>query len=307
MITPETPGRGLVPHSDDQTGIRIMSAGISPVFDWSNLKVKNTFGFGTNQGSSSSCQTHATAIAFKRSTGLDISKEFIYSNIALPGGGGYLIAPAQFISGEGYLLTSKYPDPSPETEANMTQKLDVLNVDTMKFITCISSIQSTDTIDSVASAIMSNDAAVIGLWWTGTGWAKSWTNPTFTAGDLAEGHALCTSNPIIYNGLHAIECETSWYNTIGPDGPCQKHIIDQNFFANGGVFELLTLNFTNNDMQLIKDKGTVYLVATDKSFKVGIGDPATLAMFGDEAVSDGDTSTIPQTYTLASGIIAHKV
>ena len=68
----------------------------------------------------------------------------------------------------------------------------------------------------------------------------------------------------------------------------------------------MALNAIINHMQLVKDNGTTYLVATDNSFKIGIGDPATLSIFGDEKVSDGSTANIPQTGTLATGVIYHK-
>lgn len=301
-----TPGRGLVPHSETETGIKLMSMVEVPPFDWSNIQIKNTLFPGTNQGSSGTCQTQAYKMAFLRETGIDISVEYIYFNIFLPGGGGYLIAPPQFTNAQGYVLTSKYPDPTNQTEENMETKLTVLDVDKMMTVVCSASIASVDTIDAVANAIMQNDAVVLGIWYTGAGFSKSWMHPTYENNNNPEGHALCTVNPVMVNGLKAIDCQTSWYNTVGPDGPCTHHLIDENFFLNGGVFELLTLNFEKNHMQLIKDNGTVYLVATDKSFKIGIGDPTALGLFGDESVVDGSTAGIPQTYTLASGIIAHK-
>ena len=59
-------------------------------------------------------------------------------------------------------------------------------------------------------------------------------------------------------------------------------------------------------MQLINDGGTVYLVATDKSFKIGIADQGALAMFGAEPVTPGSTTGVPQAGTLATGVTFHK-
>lgn len=59
-------------------------------------------------------------------------------------------------------------------------------------------------------------------------------------------------------------------------------------------------------MQLVNDGGTIFLVASDKSFKIGIGDQQTLGIFGNEQVTAGSTAGIPQTGTLASGVIFHK-
>lgn len=304
----DTPGRGLVPHSEVDTGVMLASAEVVAPFDWSNIQPKNNLFPGTNQGSSGTCQTQAYKMAVKRETQYDINVEDIYSHIFLPGGGGYLIAPPQYTNVNGFVLTVKYPDPNPQTEANMEKTITVLDSDRMKVIICNAKIQSVDTIDAVASAIMQNDAAIVGIWYTDSGFSKAWMRPTYSKGDpTQEGHALCTSMPIITSdGLHAIDCQTSWYESGGPDGPCTHHVLDQNFFANGGVFELLTLNFTTHNMQLIKDGGTVYLVSTDKSFKIGVGDPTAEAIFGDEPVTEGSTAGIPQTGTLASGVIFHK-
>ena len=64
----------------------------------------------------------------------------------------------------------------------------------------------------------------------------------------------------------------------------------------------------NNTMQLINDKGTVYLVAgKQKKVKTGISDPEILtALFGDEIAEPGDTSSIPETQTLAKGFVIHQ-
>jgi hypothetical protein len=62
-----------------------------------------------------------------------------------------------------------------------------------------------------------------------------------------------------------------------------------------------------NSMQLIKDKGTVYLVAgLSKKVKLGIADPAVLTLFGDEPIVDGSTEGYENTHTLTPGFIVHK-
>jgi hypothetical protein len=61
------------------------------------------------------------------------------------------------------------------------------------------------------------------------------------------------------------------------------------------------------NMELVKDNGTVFLVSTDKTSKIGIGNQDVLtAFFPTEPITDGDTSHIPQVGTLADGVILHK-
>jgi hypothetical protein len=63
------------------------------------------------------------------------------------------------------------------------------------------------------------------------------------------------------------------------------------------------------NMQLIRDKGTIYLVAgVNKKVKTGIASAEVLTMlFGDEPIVDGDTSSIPQSQTASTGLVIHKV
>lgn len=61
-------------------------------------------------------------------------------------------------------------------------------------------------------------------------------------------------------------------------------------------------------MQLIRDKGTVYLVAgVNQKVKTGIASQEVLAaLFGDEPIVDGDTSATPQSQTVSTGLVIHK-
>jgi hypothetical protein len=62
------------------------------------------------------------------------------------------------------------------------------------------------------------------------------------------------------------------------------------------------------NMQLIRDKGTVYLVAgVNQKVKTGIASQEVLnTLFGDEPIIDGDTSDIPQSQTASTGFVIHK-
>ena len=62
-----------------------------------------------------------------------------------------------------------------------------------------------------------------------------------------------------------------------------------------------------NQMQLIRDNGTIFLVSSDKTSKIGIGNADVLTnFFPTEQVVDQDTSHIPQIGTLADGVVLHK-
>ena len=64
---------------------------------------------------------------------------------------------------------------------------------------------------------------------------------------------------------------------------------------------------TQETMHLANDNGTVYLVAgVNNKVKIGIADPESLLLFGDEPVSDEDTSAIPETKTLTTGFSIHN-
>lgn len=61
------------------------------------------------------------------------------------------------------------------------------------------------------------------------------------------------------------------------------------------------------EMQFIRDNGTIFLVSSNKTSKVGIGNQDVLtAFFPNEPLTDGDTSHILQIGTLADGVILHK-
>lgn len=62
-----------------------------------------------------------------------------------------------------------------------------------------------------------------------------------------------------------------------------------------------------NSMQLIKDNGTVYLVAgLGKKVKLGISHPDVLSLFGDEPVVDGSTDGYENIHTITPSFVIHK-
>lgn len=76
----------------------------------------------------------------------------------------------------------------------------------------------------------------------------------------------------------------------------------------GRIDPRIILDYKGDSMQLIRDKGTVYLVAGIKQkVKTGIASQEVLTtLFGDEPIIDGDTSDIPQSQTASTGFVIHK-
>lgn len=239
----------------------------------------------------------------------DTSREDDYSNIYIKGSGGaYLVSAPQFFRDHGYVLLSKHPDPSPETEASMEALTGLTDSQRTK-VPCTINVFSNPTIDEVAQAIYDHDYVGIGITWTDEGFAKSWTNPTYSPSfSGADGHALWCVNPITTPaGLHAIDCQSSWTGERGPDGVSVHHEIDSNFFAAGGCFELITVDIIKNkEMQLIKTPdGTVYMETA--AGITGIADQASLAaLFGGEPIVSVAALPSPELYTISQGFVINR-
>jgi len=242
----DTPGRGLIPHDNLQTGLIAVSAA-PVVFDWDNIPAKNVLGVGTNQGSSGTCQTQVVKMAIKRKyPSLDIPVADIYSNIKLPGGGAYYVAPVMFLQQHGLASNLMYPDPNPETEANMSVLLPIQDSDRLQLLQLSFNYVNNPTIDQVAQAILDHDAVGLAIYYTNAGFQKAWMHPSFPVGSpMNEGHALLTNMPQLdsaNSSLREISTMTSWYGAMGPDGACTQHIIDWDFFINGGVYGMLIID-----------------------------------------------------------------
>lgn len=240
-------GRGLIPHSEEATGIPFAVRAEAPiVYNWNNIIQKNSPPPGKNQNSSSSCPAQAGGYGFYIATKIDTNRNDPYSNYHLPEGGAYLVSPPQWFSAHGVLLLSDYPDPNPENEENMEAPISGMD-DSKRIKTYridIMPVVQNPTIDEVAQAIMDYDVVNIGIKYTEGGFSKSWTYPTFDQNDTVEGHDICCLNPIIHNNLKAIDCMSSWYGMEGPDGISTHHVIDENFFNAGGVFEMVCYNIS---------------------------------------------------------------
>lgn len=102
--------------------------------------------------------------------------------------------------------------------------------------------------------------------------------------------------------LVAIEGDTAFYFDSYP--PHLKKIKLADLY--GSALKIV-IN-AEQTMKLVRDKGTVYMVAgVNNKVKTGIASPEVLAaLFGDEPIEDGDTSGIPQSQTASTGFVIHR-
>ena len=108
------------------------------------------------------------------------------------------------------------------------------------------------------------------------------------------------------DGQKCIIAKSSWCDSVK-----EHHIREVYFTALNGTFNAWTLipkSLTENKMQLVADKGTVYVVTGNKDKrKIGLADLESLGLFGDEPQIQMDTSAIPEYNTIVKGTsITHK-
>jgi hypothetical protein len=169
----------------------------------------------------------------------------IYSHIFLPGGGAYLVGPDQWTATNGILLRGEYQDPSPETEADMEQIIAVQVGDRLRtFQISAPVVAQVNDIQHAAQMIDQYKGIALGINMSPS-WDANWTDPTYDGQDVDQ-HALYGYDHVIRNGQPAILCRSSWCNTIDP-GTGQLsavHYINQDYFNNGGVFEIVGTTVT---------------------------------------------------------------
>ena len=111
---------------------------------------------------------------------------------------------------------------------------------------------------------------------------------------------ITKQNPNHAVALVAIEGDTGFYFDTYP--PYLKTIKLDNIY---NALKLV-INFQPT-MQLVNDNGTIYIVSGNKDKrKIGIADPETLGLFGDEPQVPMDTSSIPEFQTISKGFIINN-
>lgn len=279
------PGHGAV-ERPDHLKVKDRVAGAVPPFDWSKIQedsvgvVPGLFHIADrDQGGSSSCTCQATGYGFAYTTGIEVSRQDMYSNVALPGGGAYLNAPLDFLRGNGYVLLSKFPDPHPETEGNMTQKLLVLVGDRIRTFELKYTFYPDLTIDSAAHAISEHQYIHLGIRgsWV-NGFSPSWIDPRYTQNDWQHALFAGKESIVLRNGVPAIKTKSSWCEHTDPAGhQVYCHYINKSYFDAGGVFEIIGVDIreTNDMGQLVTADGkTVWYISN--GFRFWVLDPATL-------------------------------
>jgi len=124
------------------------------------------------------------------------------------------------------------------------------------------------------------------------GWAASWTDPTYDGQD-DDQHALYGYDHVMRNGKQAILCRSSWCNTTDPGTgqPSEVHYINEDYFNNGGVFEILGTTVKEIDMQFFQVSGESTIVALIGGLYRELATPAELFSYCQQAL--GIPATLP--------------
>lgn len=232
MITDEH-GKGLVIQPPDPLAPTLLGAQ-SVVGDFSQSS-GITPAPGKDQGSSGSCTAQAFGYYFFKKTGIDLSRQDLYSRYHLPGGGGYLTSPFDIMNRLGNYDLAQHADPSPETEADMI--VEINEPDKPRRVFGVHFWTLTDqSIDGVAWAIDRFMGVVGGVQGTNSGWQDPVNPRPPASGDSPLwSHALYFYDHDMINGLKNVVAESSWFNT------CDHHNIKENYFASGNTFSFIAM------------------------------------------------------------------
>lgn len=266
-----------------------------------------------DQNSSDSCVSHAWSYYHWQLKAKDFSCRDLFARIAQSYGavirdGGLAIVKT------GQATTDEVSDPNPETPQNMRDTSGITAAKESSDREFDSFVMGAD-IDSIAAAILAYKGVVFGVQGTNEGWQNLTVpeppkpNDVEVAGKVW-GHALYAVDFHMHTNTDGSQEKCIIAVTSWPSAGITEHHIRARYFATGMTFNpwcLIPKSLTQNNMQLIRDNGTIFLVSTDKTSKIGIGNADVLTgFFPTEQVTDGDTSHIPQVGTLADGVILHK-
>lgn len=209
---------------------------------------------GKDQGSSLSCTAHAISYYFWQWTGIDISRQAIYSEIFLPQGGSYFVDGLKELARRVVTL-QEHKDPSPQTESKMRIKV---NVQGRKFTLTFWRPQD-QSMDGIAWAIKNYKGCIGGVNGHNAGW-KNKIDPTPPhAVEVAWAHALYFYDNDLINNQKSLKAMSSWFKSAA------YHNIKSDYFYSGNTFSFWVMevkegNLVNEFTDVINNKGKVGIV-----------------------------------------------
>lgn len=259
---------------------------------------------GEDQGSSDACVAYASSYYHET---LKPEKRFsrrdLFCRIALDYGA-YLRDGMKAIVEEGQATKDEVSDPVNPDPSNMRDKTGtdpIERIDDKE--TGYFAIPSND-INACAYAIKNYNGCLFGVNGTNKGWTNQNEPRPPQEGDGAVwGHALFGRGYHLHNGVRCIIAQSSWCGS----GNREHHIKEDYFLQNQTFNPWVLIPRKEETMKLINDNGTIYIVGgINNKFKIGVADPETLALFGDEPVESGSLADIPESYTISKGFILNK-
>lgn len=259
-------GKGAIRAPKDSASPKFRDHPIfaAAVIDW-NVAFYNSEPVSNDQNGSLSCVGQGWSYYHEQlKPGKHFSRRDIYAQIALPGGGAYIADGGELIVSFGQATRDEVPDPTPETEAAMTDKSGITRAKEASDKELHGRTVSLD-INQWAAAIKECKGVVAGLEGSDAGWfAGDLANPTPPPPNSAEwGHCLYFFGYHKHNEngtmVKCVVAKSSW----GKAGGTTVHHIKENYFKSGFMFNAWTLIPKDNRMNqtkvvLSKDGKTVY-------------------------------------------------
>jgi len=275
-------GKGLVgihprdtdPNRFQLLGLPTMTA-VGAVTDVFDTPSGNPFPPDENQGGSSSCTAQAFCYYFWAWTGIQLSRQSLYSEYHLPGGGGYLVDPFRMMmdnlkkigsDGKGGYTRDQHQDPKPQTEANMIIKVNIPGQERKVFKIRYWNVPYNDIV-AVATAIKAWKGCVIGVNGNNTDWSDK-THPKVPS-HTDWSHALYCPEVGYDRNEPAVIAKSSWCSSTH-----NKHYIIKDYFTSGNVFSPIVMEVTDitnsmDDTLIINYKGTYGLVRISDGRVIG--------------------------------------
>lgn len=244
-------GKGLLGDDQDPRDYKLLGA----------TRVTNDYNIpsglknppGKDQGSSSSCTAHAISYYFWQWTGIDISRQAIYSEIFLPQGGSYFVDGLKELA-RRVVTQMEHKDPNPQTESKMRVKVHVAG---KKYTVTFWRPMQQD-IDGIAWAIKNYKGCIGGVNGNNRDWSNMLEPKPPQAGTVEWAHALYFYDNLVTSNQKALKAMSSWFNSA------PHHIIKENYFLSGNTFSFWVMEvkegLMNEFTDVINNKGKVGIV-----------------------------------------------